>query len=488
MRMTYMSFNRVLSAYTLLIKLNNNLLKQLLSISGVFTALILFASCGSDTNNQGQFDRSGMSRGGQATSVEVVPVQIDDISEQVRSFGTVRAQDMVTITPQVSNRVIKIHVDLGDNVSRGQLMAELYDVPFRDAMEQAQAQIRQAEATLDRDSTQFSRQEELFERDLISRSEFDNARTAYLNSRAQYESAVASLTQSRENLENTRIKSPVDGVVLNRMIAEGDIASTGQAIFEVANLTGFETRLFVPLQDWQEIQIGQQVSMSLSSRTSEIAKGVVSRKSAQLNPTTGLGEVVVTLTETATPIFQGALVQANINLQTRENAVVIPRSAMVEKVDTFIEPETGTIELARTYSAFISQGDSIAVRRELVLGIQQGDKIEILSGLERGDGIIVTGQRNLENGSRIRVAGSNPARSQRAGEASMTQVDTSGETGNRDTTQTQNFQDMSAEERQQLRERMQNMSPEERQRLREQMQSSNSGNARQGRQQSGSNN
>jgi len=463
-------------------------LKQLLSISGVLTALIFLASCGSDTNNQDQFERSGNFRGGQATSVEVVPVQSENISEQVRSFGTVRAQDMVTITPQVSNRVIKIHVDLGDNVSRGQLMAELYDVPFRDVMEQAQAQIRQAEATLERDRTQFSRQEELFERDLISRSEFDNARTTYLNSRAQYESAVASLTQSRENLENTRIKSPVDGVVLNRMIAEGDIASTGQAIFEVANLTGFETRLFLPLQDWQEVQIGQQVSMSLSSRTSEIAKGVVSRKSAQLNPITGLGEVVVTLTETATPIFQGALVQANINLLTRENAVVIPRSAMVEKVDTYIEPETGTIELARTYSAFVNQGDSLAVRRELTLGIEQGDKIEITNGLNPGEGLIVTGHRNLQEGSRIRVAGSNPSGTRSTVQNTMSQIDDPATGVSRDTSQAQNFQNMTPEERQQFRDRMQNMSPEERQRMREQMQNSDGGNARQARRQSGSNN
>jgi RND family efflux transporter MFP subunit len=463
-------------------------LKQLIFLTGVILTLSIIASCGSDSNNQNQFQRPGGFGGGQATSVEVVPVQTEDISEQIRSFGTIQAQDVVSITPQVSNRVVKIHVDLGDNVSQGQIMAELYDLPYRDAVEQARAQIRQAEAALDRDSTQFARQQELFERNLISRSEFDNTRAAYLNSRAQFESAVASLTQSRENLENTRIISPVNGVVLNRMIAEGDIASTGQAIYEVANLTGFETRLFLPLQDWELVQNGQQVTMSLSSRTGDIATGVVSRKSAQLNSATGLGEVVITLTETASPIYQGALVQARINLQTRENAVVIPRSAMVEKVDTYIEPESGTIELARTYSAFVNQGDSIAVRRELTLGIEQGDKIEILEGLNPGEGLIVTGHRNLQDSSRIRIAGSNPAGTQRAGQNPMSQIDNPASGGSRDTSQAQNFQNMSPEERQQLRERMQDMSPEERQRVREQMQSGTGESNRQGQQQSGSNN
>lgn len=442
-------------------------MKKLQIISGVLI-LALTAACSSNDSNQGQFQRPGGFGGGQATSVEVVPVQTETISEQIRSFGTIRAQDVVNITPQVSNRVVRIHADLGDNVSRGDLLAEIYDVPFRDAVEQAQAQIRQARATFDRDSTQFTRQQELFERNLISRSEFDDSRTTYLNSRAQYESARANLTQSRENLENTRIISPVDGVVLARMIAEGDVATTGQPVFEIANLVGFETRVFLPLQDWEQVQIGQQVSMSLSSRSSEIARGVVSRVSPQLNAATGLGEVVITLTDAERSVHQGALVQARINLQTRENVVVIPRSAMVEKVDTYIEPETGTIELERTYAAFVNQGDTIAIRRELTLGIEQGDKIEILDGLSPGEGLIVTGQRNLQNRSRIRVAGSTGRAPQ------MQQIDL--QTASADTGRAVNFQNMSEEERSQLRDRMQNMSPEERRQMRERMQRQQSGN------------
>ena len=386
-------------------------MRHTIIITGVIISALFIASCGSNSEDANQRERPGNFRGGQATSVEVAPVTTETISDQIRAFGTIRAQDVVSITPQVSNRITRIRADLGDNVTQGQVLAEIYNVPFRDAVEQAQAQIRQAQATLERDSTQFNRQQELFERDLISRSEFDDARSSYLNSRAQYESARASLTQSLEDLANTEIRSPVDGVILERFVAEGDLATTGQPAFEIANLVGFETRVFLPLQDWELVQVGQEVSLRLSTRGDEIATGVVSRISPQLNATTGLGEVVITLTETATSIYQGALVQSRINLETRENTVVIPRSAMVERVDTYIEPETGTIELDRSYSAFIAQGDTVAVRRELILGIEQGDKIEVLEGLEPGDGLIITGQNNLEDGSRIRVAGSETTQS-----------------------------------------------------------------------------
>ena len=433
-------------------------------------SLVAFSACGSENTNQGQGQFSGNFRGGQATSVEATPVLLSSISEQVRAYGTIRAQDVVSVTPQVSNRVTRILADLGDNVTRGQVLAEIHDVPFRENVEQARAQLRQSIASFERDSSQYIRQQDLYERNLISRSEYDDARTTFLNSQSQYQSAQASLTQSLEELENTKIKSPVNGVVLTRFIAEGDVASTGQPAFEVANLIGFETRVFLPLRDWQDIQIGQNVSMALSSRGSEIASGIVSRKSPQLNAVTGLGEVVITLTEASSDVYQGALIQANINLETRDDVVVIPRSAMVEKVDTYIEPETGTIELERSYSVFISQGDTIAVQRQLTLGIQQGDRIEILDGLTPGEGLIVTGHRNLEDGSRIRVAGSEPS--------TLQQIDAGA---------TANFQNMTPEQREQMRERMQNMTPEERQRAREQMQGGQGGGSQQARQTGGNN-
>lgn len=372
----------------------------------LLTALI---SCGGGGPDETQFQGSGNFGGQEAISVEAIPVQTSTISEQVSAFGNIQTEDLVEIVPQVSNRITEIHVDLGDNVNQGQLLAEIYEAPFREAVEQAEAQVRQARATLDRDSTELGRQEQLFERDVISRSEYETARSTYLNSLAQFESAEATLAQSREDLENTDIVSPVYGVVLSRSVSEGDLATTGTTLFEIANLTGFETRVFLPIQDWELVEIGQPVSMALSTSGEAIAEGVVSMKSPRLDPTTGLGEVVISLTNTSSSVYQGALVQARINLQTKENVVVIPRSALVEKVETYIEPETGTIELQRSYSAFITQGDTTAVQRELELGIEQGDRIEVTNGLQPGDKLVVTGQQSLEDGSPIRIAGSTPS-------------------------------------------------------------------------------
>ncbi len=370
----------------------------------VLMALVV-ASCGGGSSGNGGGPGQWQGGGGeQATSVEVTTVTTSSISDQVRSFGSIRAQDVVNVNPQVSNRITEIHVDLGDTVQQGQLMAKVYDVPYRDNLEQAQAQMRQARSAFERDSTQYERQRFLFDTNAISSSEFDDARAAFESSRAQYESARAALTQSREDLVNTEIRSPVYGVVLNRMIAEGDVANTGVTAFEVANLIGYETRLFLPMDDWENIQIGLPVEMRLSNREGRAASGNVTRISPQLNSSTGLGEVVISLTEMNPSIRQGVLVDARITLVTHENTIVIPRSAMIEQVETYIEPETNTVELRRNYSAFVAQGDS-AVQRELTLGLEQGERIEVLEGLDEGDQLIITGHRSLNDGSRIRIAG-----------------------------------------------------------------------------------
>jgi RND family efflux transporter MFP subunit len=316
----------------------------------------------------------------------------------------VKAQDLVSVSPQVSNRLTDIYVDLGDTVEAGQLMAKIYDKTFRDQLSQAQAQLAQSRIALRRDSAQFERQRQLLEMDLVSDSEYEIALATYRNTMAQLESARASLTQAQENFNFTEVRAPVNGVVVSRSLEEGDLAPSGQTLFELASDSGFETRIFLPVQDWRSVRIGQSVQLRVSNEASVSATGIVSRKSPQLDPTTGLGEVVITLTQVGGSIYSGVLAENLINIQTNDNAVVIPRSALVEVVETVVNPESNTIELERSYSVFVSKGDSVAERRILELGIEQGDRIEVLSGLRPGDNIVITGQQGLEEGGRISVA------------------------------------------------------------------------------------
>ncbi len=440
------------------------------------TLVLILIGCGSNDDSSSNSDRfsrfgGGNFGSGRVTSVETQAVTRQPIAEQVRSFGTIKAQDIVAVTPQVSNRIVKIYADLGDTVRQGQILAKIYDATFKDQLNQAQAQLEQAKVAIQRDSTQFARQQSLLESNSISQAEYDNAFATYRSSLSQYQSAKASLTQAQENFNNTEVKSPVRGVVIARNGAEGDIASAGQALYEIANLVGYETRVYLPVQDWRVVKIGQPVKLRVSSEAEATASGVVSRKSPQLDPTTGLGEVVITLTEIGSSIYPGVLTETVIDIVNKPRAIVVSRSALVEKVETVVDPESNTIQLDRTYSVFVSVGDSVAELRKLDLGIEQGDKLEVLGGLRPGEQIVVTGQNGLQDGGKIRVASG-------ASFQSPTQqtVDSNTDQPNRQRGAggaARAGGNMSEEDRTKLRERMQNMNQEERRALMDSLRNAN---------------
>jgi len=426
----------------------------------LFLSTLLISCSGNQSENSGQSNLGmfGQNGGQRATSVETSEIELGTISEQVRSFGNIKAQNEISVIPQVSNRVSRLYVDLGDSVRQGQILAKIYDVTFRDQLAQARAQLEQSRIAVVRDSTGYSRQKRLKDSDLTSDAELEIAQANYQSSLAQYESARSSLTQAQEDFNNTEVKAPVNGVITSRTIEVGNLATTGTEIFQIASTNGYESRIFLPSQDWRAVQIGHEVMLRVSNESDVSARGIVSRKSPQLDATTGLGEVVVTLTQSGNAIYPGVLAENVINITTKQQAIIVPRSVLVEQVETVINPETNTIDLVRTYSAFVSRGDTVAEQRALELGIEQGDRIEVISGLLPDDQIIVTGQSGLEDGARISVASGGqfqlPEQRQIEGQADRpTQRNAQGQNP---------LANMSEEERAEAREKMQDMTQEER--------------------------
>ncbi len=346
--------------------------------------------------------------GNEGTAVEVDEVSTRHITDQIRSYGSVSSQNVVRVAPELSERITEIHVDLGDSIQEGDLLAQLYDATYRDDVRSDEAALRQRRVALERDSTAYYRQQQLYERGAVSSSEYEEARSAYQSSRADYDAAEASHTQSRENLKKTEVRAPVDGVVERRHQSRGDLASTGQELFEIATTAGYEVRLHLPMRDWRRTSINQNVHFRPSGEDQFNGSGVITRRSPNIDRNTGLGEVVVTVTDPGASIFSGVLAESRIDVESRDNAVVVPRSALSEQVQTRINPETNTIDIEREYSAYVAVGDTLAERRTLELGIEQGDNVEVTNGLNPGEKLIVRGQAGLEDNSPIRITRGEP--------------------------------------------------------------------------------
>ncbi|MGB0347249.1 MAG: efflux RND transporter periplasmic adaptor subunit, partial [Balneolaceae bacterium] len=149
-----------------------------------FSVLILsfvFIGCGGSEEETpaprggGGWGGWGAGGGNRTTSVETQTVSFQPIAEQVRSFGTVKAQDVIAITPQISNTITRFYVDLGDTVQAGQLLAKINDATFRDQLAQAEAQVRQSKIAASRDSSAYDRAKMLAERELSSIADLEIA-------------------------------------------------------------------------------------------------------------------------------------------------------------------------------------------------------------------------------------------------------------------------------------------------------------------------
>jgi len=345
-------------------------------------------------------------RGGgfnQATSVEVAQVSDSSISRQVVNYGTIKSSDVVNVTPQVSNRITHIYAHIGDTVKTGEVLAKIYDKTYRDQLTQNKAQLAQARSNLYRDSLQYGREQKLYKKSLVSDSEFESTRATFLNDKAQYASAQAAYEQSKQNLDYTDIRSPVFGVVTQRNIAVGNVVTQNETVYQINNLLGLESDLYLPRDDWQQVRVGQKASFFINEGSEKVAEGIVTRKSPQLDPTTGLGKVVVSLDKAGNKVSPGLLCRTVINVETHHHTVVVPNDALVENVQTFIDPESNTIQLHRTYNAYVVRHDTLALRKHVKLGIQEGNRVEVLSGLSDGDQLIITGQNGLEDSAKVRI-------------------------------------------------------------------------------------
>jgi HlyD family secretion protein len=187
-----------------------------------------------------------------APSYRTEPATVGDIQQTITATGTVNAVTTVLVGTQVSGTIKSLSADFNSRVKKGQLIALIDPEKFEAEVAQAKANLKRADATLrDADRT-LKRNRELFNRNLVPRSDFDTAETNFEGAMAQQEQAKAALRVAETNLRYTRIVSPVDGIVISRNV---DVGQTVAASFQTPTL-------FTIAQDLTKMQINTNVAES----------------------------------------------------------------------------------------------------------------------------------------------------------------------------------------------------------------------------------
>lgn len=344
-----------------------------------------------------------------AGAYRTAPVERGDVRVVISATGTLRATTTVDVGSQVSGQVLEVLVDFNDEVSRGQAIARLDPAPFQTRLEQAEADlasarasVNEARAAVTNAEADYVRKRDLVERQLIARSEADLALAIRDQARARVVSAEASVRQRQAAVGNARldvdytvIRSPVDGVVLLRDIEPGQtVAASFQTpvLFQIAqDLAQMQIDLSVDEADVGQIREGLPVSFTVDTFPDRQFSGEVRqvRLAATATSSVVTYPVVVQVQNADLSLLPGMTASAEIVVDGREGVLKVPNAAL-----RYTPPDVPPARGGARRTVWVLEGNTpspVAVE----VGVTDGTQTEV-TGVQEGQLVVVGQERPAE--------------------------------------------------------------------------------------------
>jgi membrane fusion protein (multidrug efflux system) len=343
---------------------------------------LLASGCGdSRAESRGQDAGGAPGRGGPpgAGAARAIPVaartaQPGALNVTLRGTANLQARDQVEILPKQGGVVSRIFVEEGARVRAGQPLAALDDEEWR-------LQARQAEARAEAARDAAERGVALHGQGLLADQELQRLRS-------EAEIAAADRDLARLRARNAVITSPITGTVTHRWIERGQLVTPSTPAFAVADVSRLEALLGVPEREAQRIRPGQTAVIRAEGGAAPV-RGRVSRIRPVVDPQSGTVQVTVEVDPASAPgLRAGQFVNVDVVTERLEDRITVPRTAVL-------------VDGPRP-RVFIVQ-DGQAAQREVVLGTNEGDQVEIREGLNPGDTVVIVGQDALRPGAQVRL-------------------------------------------------------------------------------------
>lgn len=394
---------------------------------------------------------------GKAVKVHADAAKQGDIVEKVSASGRIQPQTKVSITAQISGKIIALPVKEGDTVSAGRLLAVLDTVQLKSEAEQGRyalneisARLDGSKSSLDQATEEYERQQKLYSQNLTSETQLKNSKYAFQNAKASFEAMNAQAKQLQaayekqlDNLSKTKILAPMPGIVTLVDCEVGEVAQAqtaftqGRTLMVVSNLNTFEVEVEVDETEIGKIFNGQPVKIDIDAfpdtafkgQVSEIGNTAILKGSGTQDQSTNF-KVKVILRDADARIRPGMSATVDITTDEKKEALSVPFSSIVMRqldMDSLLAARTGTaatsggVQAANNDSAkprpesdnkkedikgvFVISGGKVKFEK-VQTGIADSKNIEVLSGLKIGDSV-VTGPyrilRTIKEGDAIEI-------------------------------------------------------------------------------------
>lgn len=318
-------------------------------------------------------DETAQGRQKRASPVNVVAPARAEVQDRVAAVGTLQSREAVELTSEVNGRVVALNFEPGQRVEQGQLLVQMDD-------RQARVELRVAEAQYADALRQFERANSLRSNNSISQAQVDALRTALDVAEAQRDAA-------RTRVDDHRIEAPFAGIVGLVDISVGAYVTIGDSIATLDATDPMELTFSVPERYLGQVSLGQRLNARTAAFPDRIFDGTLAELGTRLDELSRSLPVKAVIANPDNRLRPGQFMSVSLTLQEREALVVPEQAVLVQGAKAFV---------------FVAEQDQ-ARRTEVVLGAREPGMVEVLSGLDQGDSVIVTGQDRLSSGDPITV-------------------------------------------------------------------------------------
>ena len=353
---------------------------------GVLFAVGLSAGC--SKKSQPTFERPPAPVTTATATAKDVPLYIDAV-------GKIVAREVVSIQPQVSGRIVKIHFTDGADVKIGDLLFTIDPRPYQAQLNQAEANLAQAEAALNLAKVNFIRVETVSDPRAVSRQDYDQKKNAVEAGEAQLKLNRAAVESARLNLEYCTIRSPINGRAGQRNVDAGNVVSANNgSLLVIQRLDPIYADFTVTENDLSSVQRNMsnrtlKVDVRLPDDSSEPREGKLTFLDNSVQEGSGTVKLRATLANGDRRFWPGRFSKVRLVLETRRAAVLVPAEA----------PQLS----AKGSFVYVIKGDSSAELRPVKVGQRQADLVVIEEGVRSGERVVVNGQLGVTPGGKVRI-------------------------------------------------------------------------------------
>lgn len=361
----------------------------LIGVSVIVIATVGFIKMRNGAGHEAQSD---------APAYKEMTVQYGDFDITVTASGTVKPIDRVEIKSKASGRIEELAIEVGDFVEKGSLISRLDQKDERAELEQAKANLAIAEAELKQAQHTYDRRDQLFEKGLVSEEELGEIELTLATAKAKLLQAQTALERAEESFAESIVKAPIDGIILQKYVEEGQIIASGvnnvgggTPIADIADMRSVHIEAGIDEIDIGKIRPGQEAIVMAEAYPQKRFKGTIVRLApeARVEQNVTLFDVIIEVENAEGLLKSGMNANVEISIVNKENVLLVPTMTL--------QPAKGRGK-PTLRTVLLKQGTEFHPQ-EIEIGLMSFKDAEVISGLKEGDvvGVPMTSRLKTES-------------------------------------------------------------------------------------------